>query len=199
MKKSIALLLACIMAGSAFAADRTSDDRFSKPENRHIAKSGYRALVTIDDGITALDENIELAPYVGITTTHGYQIFHYLFVGAGCGINMAIAPKVTLVRIPIFAEVRTNAGKRLAQFTSGVRFGIYLTPEPVLPEEDSYMQFYSQVDCGLRLGFTPKFALQITPFIALSNYRRENKNRNGHSEFESLCLFDAGLRVAFEF
>lgn len=213
MKRVFHLILACLMASNLFAADyaatESSSSRFAPSENRHIAKRGYHAFVTLDEGITRMDEEFDFAPYVGVTTTHGYQFCHYLFVGAGFGTNLTIDPNHTFVRVPIYAEIRTNAGKRVAQFTAGLRVGMSVTvPEPIDPTEDKYTQFYSQLDLGLRLGFSPKFALHITPYLALSDYKRRNSSYNPDPEyvdeyqipeFQSIEIVDIGLRVAFEF
>ena len=215
MKRAIPFILACTAAVNAFAADyatASTDDRFAQIENRHLAKRGYRAFVTIDEGATIMAEDIDLAPYIGVTTTHGYQINHYLFAGAGFGVNLALHPNHTLVRVPVFVEVRTNVGKRVAQFTAGLRAGAsFAVPEPLNPNTDKTTQFYSQIDFGLRLGFSQKFAMHITPYIAYSNYKRGNdfdndyyyssgyEDSNLEQTFRSIYLADIGLRVAFEF
>ena len=140
--------------------------------NRRKAQKGYRGFVAISPGYYVSNGVGSLE----ISTTHGFQINHYCFVGGGLGVD--IIGMGDMIAVPIYAAFNGNAGSHVAQFTYGSRIGFSII--------DSYVPFLWNINLGLRLGFTPTFGLSITPDISLM----------AASDF-----FDAriGLRVGIDF
>lgn len=145
--------------------------------NRHLAKRGYRGFVDLGlgyyvSGVAAFE----------ISTTHGYQLNHNFFVGAGIGVDVLFPDGDFLdssgVAIPIFAAFKGNVGSGIVQFTYGSRLGLSVV--------EDYIPFLWNVNAGLRFGFTPNFALQITPDFSLLA---------GSNFFD----IRAGLRIGIEF
>lgn len=140
--------------------------------NRYKARKGYRGFASItpsyyiSNGIGSLE----------ISTTHGFQINHYCFVGGGIGVDIIGDAEDYLlnssgIAIPIYAAFSGNVGSRVAQFTYGTRIGSCIwSASNILSGATSLMW---NVNVGLRLGFTPTFGLSITPdfsLLAASNF-----------------------------
>lgn len=134
--------------------------------SRRKAKKGYRGFVAISPGY-----------YVGhgvgsleISTTHGFQINHYFFVGGGIGVDIIGDSEDYLlnssgIAVPIYAAFSGNVGSQIAQFTYGTRIGSCIWSDSnILSGATSFMW---NVNVGLRLGFTPTFGLSITPDFSL--------------------------------
>lgn len=153
--------------------------------NRRKAKKGYRGFVAISPGYYVSNGVGSLE----ISTTHGFQINHYCFVGGGIGVDIIGDAEDYLlnssgIAIPIYAAFSGNVGSRVAQFSYGTRIGSCIwSASNILSGATSLMW---NVNVGLRLGFTPTFGLSITPDISLM----------AASDF-----FDAriGLRVGIDF
>lgn len=192
MKKLLILLIALIGCTSVICAKDViysdgsnnygaSAEAFSSWDqeletDRNMAKSGYRGFAELNSGYY-----ISGVAAFEISTTHGYQINHYLFVGGGIGVDLLFTDGLESggVAIPLYAALKGNLGSSIAQFTYGSRLGLSVIPDGSIP-------FLWNINAGLRLGFTPNFALNITPDFSLLV----------GSEF-----FDAriGLRIGFEF
>lgn len=124
----------------------------TRVNNRHLATRGYRGFVDFNvgyyvSGVAAFE----------ISTAHGYQLNHNFFVGAGIGLDYLLGYES--IAIPVYAAFKGNLGSGVAQFTYGSRIGFSVVSD--------YIPFLWNVNVGLRLGFTPKFALQITPDFSL--------------------------------
>ena len=122
--------------------------------NRHLAPRGYRGFADLSLGGVVTGDG---AVAFEISTTHGVQLSHHLFVGGGIGIDIWSGYYDAAVSVPIYAALKGNVGSKLAQFTWGTRVGMYA---------GECTAFLWNVNAGLRLGFTPKFALQISPDIS---------------------------------
>ncbi len=158
------------------SAETISTKDLEFKNSRHLAKRGYRGFAELNSGYY-----ISGVAAFEISTTHGYQINHYLFVGGGIGVDLLFTDGLDSggVAIPLYAALKGNFGSSIAQFTYGSRLGLSVIPDGSIP-------FLWNINAGLRLGFTPNFALNITPDFSLLV----------GSEF-----FDAriGLRIGFEF
>lgn len=170
---------------------RYSSSRSSQPDdnmaeiNRHKAKKGYRGFASITPGYYISNGVGSLE----ISTTHGFQINHYCFVGGGIGVDIIGDAEDYLlnssgIAIPIYAAFSGNVGSRVAQFSYGTRIGSCIwSASNILSGATSLMW---NVNVGLRLGFTPTFGLSITPDFSL---------------FAGSNFFDArvGLRIGVDF
>ena len=127
----------------------------SERENRRKAKSGYRGFIAFSPGyyISGTDA-------YEISTTHGFQVNHNIFVGGGIGLDIiGLSYQTDMVAIPVYTAFNGNVGSRVAQFTYGTRLGCSFV--------DGHVPFMWNVNIGLRLGFTPTFGLSITPDFSL--------------------------------
>lgn len=176
-----------------FTADEVisikTDKDAQQIENQFIAPRGYRGFV---DVIPLYVSANNLISY-NVTTTHGYQFNHNVFVGGGTGIDISYGG--VFYNIPFFAEFRGNVGKKRAQFTYGARLGgVYGKFQDSYYDEatSSYnsnietgMGFYSGLSCGVRIAYTPNFAM---------NFSYENTMAVG-----KYSNFGLGIRIGFEF
>ena len=161
-----------------------------EPEKKHVAKQGYHGFVSISSAVY-LPNYLQ----IGFSTTHGAQITPHLFIGGGMALNILTYGSNGDVFLPIYTEVRTNWGENIAQFSAGTRIGITIGDK---------MGFYWHLDAGLRLGFTPKFAMHIAPFIELqplmdSEYIYNTNNEPYSYIYKWNLSCAAGLRIGFEF
>ena len=135
---------------------RQQELRTSTVNNRHMAKRGYRGFVDFSPGFYVTGEG---AAAFEFSTTHGYQLNHNFFIGAGLGVDILTSEYYDAsVFVPIFAAFKGNVGSGVAQFTYGTRLGLAV---------GDYTPFLWNVNVGLRLGFTPSFAMNITPDFGL--------------------------------
>ncbi len=155
--------------------------------NKHIAAKGYRGFVNytpliatfINDGISG-----------SVSTTHGYQFNHHLFVGAGVGFHINLGNEGLGVAVPVYAAIKGNVGERLAQFTYGARVGVSYADYGNFNSDTSVHDgeatlAYINVNAGLRLGIARYFAIRITPEVDIFAGRYN--------------IIGAGLRLGFEF
>ncbi len=167
--------------------NRTTGTQESILINKHLAARGYRGFFNytpltatfINDGISG-----------NISTTHGYQINHNIFVGGGIGFHINLGDEGLGVAIPVYAAFKGNVGTRLAQFTYGARLGVSYADYGNFNSDTSIHNgetalAYINVNLGLRLGFTRYFAMRITPEIDIFTGKYH--------------ILGAGLRLGFEF
>ncbi len=137
--------------------------------NRYLAKQGYRGFASFDPGYF-----VSGIGGIALSTTHGYQLSHKAFIGGGIALDIVS----DMVCPAFFAAFRGNVGENVAQFTYGARLGFQLV--------DEYFPFLWNFDLGLRIGFSPKFGMLITPDFTLFT---------GSDFFD----FRSGIRIGFEF
>ena len=169
------------------ASDAVIQDQVSATINKRLAAKGYRGFVNytpliatfINDGISG-----------SISTTHGYQINHRAFVGAGVGFHINLGDEGFGVAIPVYVAFKGNVGERVAQFTYGARVGVSYADYGKLGNETSVHNgqtalAYINVNLGLRLGIARYFAIRLTPEVDLFAGKYN--------------IAGAGLRIGFEF
>lgn len=158
------------------------------------ARKGYRGYVNVTPTCVTLR-----GLFAEVSTTHGKQFNPYLFVGGGVGVMLDYRSNsgeydYAQFMIPVYVALKGNVGRRMAQFTYGIRAGwawgkAYLSDldDNGAPNEtyDWCGGFYSNYSVGLRLAFTPQYALRITP--EMSTY------------LGSYLNLTFGLRLGFEF
>lgn len=161
------------------------------PEKKHVAKRGYHGYFSTSYAIFLPD-----CSQIGFATTHGAQLYPQFFIGGGLALNFIADGEKGKFYMPIYAEARTNWGEKLAQFSAGTRIGVTI---------GSDIGFYWHLDAGLRLGFTPKFAMHIAPFVEFQRlwhtagyiYDSYSGHYTYSNEWGLTCA--PGLRVGFEF
>ena len=138
---------------------------------KHMARRGYRGMV-------------EFAPFtlstsgltLNLSTTHGYQFNHNLFVGGGIGLYSYIFSQAGETDVPLYIAIQSNVGEKKAQFTYGARVGtmLYTKHEYTDPADPTITEInegtgglYFNLNLGLRLGFTPQYAMTIKPQLEL--------------------------------
>ena len=158
--------------------------------SRFTAPTGYRGFVDV----MLLNLSWQNGLAFNITTSHGYQFNHYAYLGAGIGIDLSYTADKECV-IPIFAEFRGNVGKNQLQFTYGARLGAAFGTGLISyydPIDDIYVSdyqsgagLYTCASVGLRIAYSPNFAVNLSPEISLT--------------LGSFSNFSTGFRLGFEF
>ena len=167
---SLMLIIACSM-GIAFAQETSGLQPTTELNvSQHTAPRGYRGFV-------------ELAPFtlstsgatLNLSTTHGYQFNHHFFLGGGIGYYTYFGQSGE-TDVPIYIAIQSNVGESMAQFTYGARIGTMLytkheytnSADPTITEIDEGTGgLYFNFNLGLRLGFTPQYAMTIKPQLEL--------------------------------
>lgn len=158
--------------------------------SRFTAPTGYRGFVDV----MLLNLSWQNGLAFNITTSHGYQFNHYAFLGAGIGLDLSYTAGNECI-IPIFAEFRGNVGKNQLQFTYGARLGTALGTGLISyydPIDDIYVDAYQSgaglytcASVGLRIAYSPNFAVNLSPEVSLT--------------LGSFSNFSTGFRLGFEF
>jgi len=167
--------------GSVFAYQMSEVDKITKEESRYVGRNyspfnnhsgndiGYRGYIdlgyTLGTGIFALDR-------IELTTSHGYQLIPYLFVGAGAGLSYY--SDLELFALPIFANVRA-----------------YILDNSISPYVDlkigysvlDLKGFYMNPSIGCKV-----YAFNVSAGYALQKQKEWDINRGGIS-----------LKIGFEF
>ena len=133
---------------------------------KHMARRGYRGMVELAPFTLSTS-----GPTLNLSTTHGYQFNHNLFVGGGIGLYSYIFSEVGETDVPLYVAIQSNVGEKMAQFTYGARAGIMLyskheyldTTTGITKTNEGFGGLYFNLNLGLRLGFTPQFAMTIKP------------------------------------
>ena len=89
-------------AGNKIKEARTSGNSFSTAA---YDTRGYRGFIDFGYTIGTGDYNVGR---IELTTSHGYQINPYFFVGAGTGVNYYCTRGADDFIIPVFADIRAN-------------------------------------------------------------------------------------------
>lgn len=167
--------------GSVFAYQMSEVDKITKEESRYVGRNyspfnnhsgndiGYRGYIdlgyTLGTGIFALDR-------IELTTSHGYQIIPYLYVGAGAGVSYYL--DYDSFALPIFANVRA-----------------YILDNSISPYVDlkigysvlDLKGFYMNPSIGCKV-----YAFNVSAGYALQKQKEWDINRGGIS-----------LKIGFEF
>lgn len=162
------------------------EDPSAEDENgltRYMARKGYKGSVEVTVVATTYP--------VKVTTTHGYQFSHSLFVGGGVGVNWD-SRKNGDIDVPIYAAIQSNVGKKMAQFTYGAKVGVtayskhtFINSMGMEETSQGFGGLYFNINLGLRLGFSPQFAITIKPDLELIYW--------------GLPSLNSGINVGFEF
>ena len=105
----------------AYANDeihRVTKDKDFVVETKFSAPKGYRGFVELTPLAISAQKLISL----NLSTTHGYQFNHNVFVGGGVAVDVGYSA-ASIISIPVFAEFRGNVGRGQVQFTYGARLG----------------------------------------------------------------------------
>ena len=136
--------------------------------NKHLAARGYRGFVNYTPlTFTFINQGIA----GNISTTHGYQFSHNFFLGGGIAYYAYPFSSCGETDVPLYIAIQSNVGEKLAQFTYGGRLGMilyskhdYMNQETYLNEiDEGFGGLYFNFNIGLRLGFTPQYAMTIKP------------------------------------
>lgn len=138
-------------------------------ESRHVAPEGFRAFVNFVPAKGFVIEDYGFGYSWGLSATIGRQFNKSFFMGGGIGFDMLVDDGYDYM-IPFYAAIKGNVGERVAQFTYGARMGFAVCEDSYYDYYKNYgydydvtASFYLNLSVGLRLGFTPNFALNITP------------------------------------
>lgn len=199
MKRLISVIMLCawyvasITASEGIATISNSDEGVATQEvtttdiNKRLAARGYRGFVNYTPLIgTFINNGIAGS----VSTTHGYQLHHHLFVGGGVGFHINLGDQGLGVAIPVYAAVKGNVGKRMAQLTYGARVGVSYADYGNFNSDTSVHNgqtalAYVNVSVGLRLGIARYFALHLTPELDIFAGKYH--------------IGGVGLRLGFEF
>lgn len=164
-------------------------------ESRHVAPEGFRAFVNFVPAKGFVLEDWGYGYSWGLSATIGRQFNKSFFLGGGIGFDMLVDENSYSYdyMIPFYAAIKGNVGERVAQFTYGARMGFAVCEDSYYNYDDYYYgydydvtaSFYLNLSVGLRLGFTPNFALNITPEVDIY--------AGGYTNV------GIGLRLGFEF
>lgn len=192
MKKFLITSLLLILCSIATMAQ---DESTSAVENAtieeqtslYMATRGYRGTAEVSPLTVSIGG---LAFKFG--TTHGFQFNHKLFLGGGVGVIKYYNNDE--IDIPVYIAIQSNVGKNMAQFTYGGRLGIsvyskhyYLVVnnQPTTTVSEGPGPLYFNFNLGLRLGFTPQYAMTIKPELEVI--------------YCGYPLANLGLNLGFEF
>lgn len=199
MNKIITTIVIIICSITAIQASDSTVPMSSQIENtvepngtttyidKRLAAKGYRGFVNYTPlTATFINEGISGS----ISTTHGYQLNHHLFIGAGAGFHINLGDKGFGIAIPVYAAIKGNVGKHLAQFTYGARVGASYADYSNFNSETSHHNgetalAYLNVNLGLRLGIARYFAIRLTPEVDIFAGKYN--------------IVGVGLRLGFEF
>ena len=156
-------------------------------ERRQARKTlrGYKGFVDLGYLFDVSDNN---ANKFEISTTHGYQINNYFFVGGGLALDCFTDRDA--VSIPVFANFRANfINKKITPF-GDFKFG-YAAGDL----EGAYMS----MAIGARFGLVKKMALNLRLEYSLQGFDDEYYYYYGGYYIESGALNSIGLKIGFEF
>lgn len=131
----------------------TAHNIISNGTNRYV-QPGYRGFVdlgyTLGTGELGVDR-------IEFSTSHGYQINPYIFVGAGAGFNYFCSDGADAFGIPVFAHVRSeflkNAVSPFFDFKIGYSFldtdGLYFSPAV-----GCHFQVSNTIGLNVSIGYT---------------------------------------------
>ncbi|MDE6206662.1 MAG: hypothetical protein K2M55_02530 [Muribaculaceae bacterium] len=173
----------------------------------------YKGFVDLS-GTAGLGHN--RANFVKISTTQGFKYSNWFFMGAGIGVNLAIANQPqwggdydyyrhdyskTKCMIPVYSDFRFNIGPAdNMSFFIDVRLGAaWLIGSSYLAMTDACMtsetQFYMKPAMGVRIPIAPKSKQAFNVGVS---YQLLTSNNNYWRYSNSVTLNNLGLTVGFE-
>ena len=158
---SLMLIVTCSM-GIALAQETSTNNI----EKTHTARRGYRGAVELAPFTLST-----CGPTLNLSTTHGYQFSHNFFLGGGVAYYAYPFSYYGETDVPLYVAIQSNIGENLAQFTYGGRLGMILYSKHEYMNQETYLNevhegfggLYFNFNIGLRLGFTPQYAMTIKP------------------------------------
>ena len=189
--------------GSLFVYDSDQVDRAEKEgqgedeENvdRRFRHKGYRGFADI--GLLAFSDDsysYDLTSAFVFTTSHGYQICPWVFLGAGAGVyvydytfynygnnkySYTYKENGTGVIIPFYADVRAfPIGKKRVTPFLGTKLG-YAISSLKDSDGDIYNGFYSHFNAGVSVAFKPDFGIHFSIGYSNADFGRWYSNFNG--------------------
>ena len=172
MKRILSLLLIVACSMCIALAQETSGLKPSTELNvsQYTAPRGYRGFVELAP-VTLSSSGLTL----NLSTTHGYQFNHHIFLGGGIAYYTYLFSQYGETDVPLYIAIQSNVGEKLAQFTYGGRAGILLYSKHEYMNQETYKSeisegfggLYFNFNIGLRLGFTPQYAMTIKPQLEL--------------------------------
>lgn len=187
MKKHLITLLLALTCSITPTLAQAHESCTDTNTSIHIAPRGYRGTVEIAP-IALSVEGLAMK----FNTTHGFQFNHNLFLGGGLGIVTYY--NSDKIDIPVYIAIQSNVGEKMAQFTYGGRLGVsvyskhYGTDPENIPHEtvsEGAGPLYLNLNLGLRLGFSPQYAMTIKPELEVIYW--------------GLPSLNFGINVGFEF
>lgn len=126
--------------------------------NDSYLKQGYKGMVNLGYGIGTSKWG---TGRIEIATVHGYQLFPYLYIGAGIGINYY--PDRELWNLPLFADIRGYLPLSDPQLSpyADIRVGYSVA------DIDG---FYFSPSIGLRYGITKDYGLAFAIGYELQSF-----------------------------
>lgn len=144
---------------AAFSLCNTVSAQFSNVNSRTSGssgldgngpKAGYKGFVDVGYTVGLGDNGVGR---IAFSTTHGYQINPYVFVGAGAGVNCYTQNGSTAWGIPIFADARANFLNNSISPFLDVKIGYSVA---------DISGFYFSPSIGCRFGLSSKVALTLS-------------------------------------
>lgn len=169
---------------------RVTKDKDFVVDTKFSAPKGYRGFAEFSPLALSAQNLISF----NLSTTHGYQFNHNVFLGGGVGFNIGYTSD-NPISIPVFAEFRGNVGRRQVQFTYGARLGTeygsgYITRYDVA-NDALYSEYvkgfgvYSGLRVGMRIPYSQHCAINLSAMTTLA--------------IGTFSNFTTGLYLGFEF
>lgn len=206
MKKIKFLALAAALVVCATASAQFSNVKRTGSSNSVSAglEKGYHAFIEAGYGVGTGDYGVDR---IELSTTHGYQINPYIFVGGGLGVNYYHSPD--LWSMPIFANARVNfINSKISPFFDlkiGAAIGLTNNSESSYSGEakGSVSGFYFSPSIGCRFNkFTISAGYELQHLSAEAKYTSySNYYYNGSYYYKpnTYTIEDSGTSSAFVF
>lgn len=176
----------------------------------------YKGYVDLS-GVAGIGPN--RANFIGLSTTQGFKYSSWFFMGAGMGIDVAMASQTPLkdgqtypsyyghstsktkVMVPIFSDFRFTLGDQTrTSFFFDVKLGAaWLLGSSYLRMDDGCLtngtQFYLKPSLGVRLPLGDNNKKAVNIGIA---YQLLTSNNNYYRNSNSLTLSNIGATIGFE-
>mgnify|MGYP003301995502 CR=1 FL=1 len=146
---------------------KTETDKTDKTQK---TKKKFGAIITLSPYKIYFLDKYKVAS--GITVTMGSYLGNKGFLGGGLGCDIIYKEDYINYHIPIYTTIRGFIGKSIAQFTYGARIGAAVVDCNYRGNtnytyghtnyHDVTVTSYSNINLGLRLVCTKKFAITIT-------------------------------------
>ena len=157
MKRVVSVLSMIALVSSLYAQTDIGASKVTSSKAHRMLTEGYRGMADISVGY-GFDNYLLSAAMVEFSTTHGYQISPYLFLGAGFGVQYCSDidfeewESRELRQYPIYGDMRASFLKKWITPFINLKMG-YITG-------DNH-GFYVNPMGGVRFGFTRKFGVHV--------------------------------------